>query len=264
MDDIRSQLADCPPHRLTHATGEISTFFDKPLCQTRLQSAEIPVPSTLPVPTNFEEFMHSLREKGWRRAFLKPAHGSSAVGVVAFQTNGSQVRAETTTELVPENGEIRLYSSRRLRTYETWQEVAELVNELCRERLQVEKWFPKASLHGRTCDARVVVIGGRVWGGIARLSRGPLTNLHLLNDRTPLADLSAAMRPCDWESACQSCEAAMAQFPATLTAGLDVVFSPGFRRHAILEINAWGDLLPGVLNNGQDSYEAQIAAAMAS
>lgn len=260
ISNLSAQLEACAPHRATHSGADVLTFFDKPRCHARLQAAGIAVPQALPSPLNFEEFMNLLREAGWRRVFLKLAHGSSAAGVVAFQTNGSQVRAHTTTEMVQENGEIRLYNSRKLRIYETWGEVAQLINALCRENLHIERWFPKASLGGKTCDARVVVIAGRVWGGITRLSSGPLTNLHLLNDRAPLSRLRAAMRPDDWDSASVACEAAMKLFPATLTGGVDLVFSPDFRRHAILEINAWGDLLPGVEENGQDTYGAQIAA----
>jgi hypothetical protein len=260
MHELEAQLQECAPHHLTHCPSDIVTFFDKPRCQAQLQESGVAVPAALPSPANFEAFMASLRSKGWQRAFLKLAHGSSAAGVVAFQTNGTQVKAVTTTEVVRCGGEVKLYNSRRLRSYETWNEVAELVNTLCRERLHIEKWFPKASLHGQTCDARIVVIGRRVWGGIARLSRSPLTNLHLLNDRAPLNELRAAMRPSDWDAACQSCEKAMAQFPTSLTGGLDVVFSPDFRRHAVLEINAWGDLLPGVAVQGQDTYGAQIEA----
>ena len=260
MHEIGAQLDRCAPHRATHFIPDILVHFDKPLCHARLQEAKVAVPAALSAPANFEDFLAQLREVGWRRVFLKLAHGSSASGVVAFQTNGLQVRAQTTTEMVRENGEIRLYNSRKTRIYESWGEVAQLIDALCRENLHVERWFPKAALNGKTCDARVVVIAGRVWGGIARLSDGPLTNLHLRGDRAPLASLRDAMRPSDWEAASASCEAAMQLFPATLVGGVDLVFSPDFRRHAILEINAWGDLLPGVEEHGNDTYGAQIEA----
>ena len=258
MNDIEVQLQNCAPHHASHSPADILTFFDKPKCHARLQENGISVPRALPGVANFQEFMAQLRETGWRRVFLKLAHGSSAAGVVAFQTNGPKVRAQTTTEMVREGGETRLYNSRRLRIYETWSEVAALVDELCRENLHIERWFPKASLAGQTCDARVVIVAGEVWGGVTRLSSGPLTNLHLLNNRAPLSHLRAAMKPADWKAACETCEAAMKGFPQTLMGGVDVVFSPDFRRHAVLEINAWGDLLPGVLENGVDTYGAQI------
>jgi hypothetical protein len=36
------------------------------------------------------------------------------------------------------------------------------------------------------------------------------------------------------------------------------MFSPDFHRHAIAEVNAFGDLLPGLLNDGRDTYAQQI------
>ena len=38
------------------------------------------------------------------------------------------------------------------------------------------------------------------------------------------------------------------------------VLQPGLRRHAVLEANAFGDLLPGALCEGRDAYEDELAA----
>ncbi len=35
-------------------------------------------------------------------------------------------------------------------------------------------------------------------------------------------------------------------------------FTPGFRRHYLLEVNAFGDLLPGIVHRGCDTYQAEI------
>jgi hypothetical protein len=45
----------------------------------------------------------------------------------------------------------------------------------------------------------------------------------------------------------------------SLSAGLDLLLTPGFRRHAVLEINAFGDLLPGIFHDGLDTYGAEVA-----
>ena len=37
---------------------------------------------------------------------------------------------------------------------------AELVNAVCKQRVHVERWLPKASFGGRVFDLRVVVIAG--------------------------------------------------------------------------------------------------------
>jgi hypothetical protein len=49
-------------------------------------------------------------------------------------------------------------------------------------------------------------------------------------------------------------------FPRCHHIGLDLLFTPGFRSHVLLEANAFGDLLPGVLWNGLDTYEAELAS----
>ena len=68
------------------------------------------------------------------------------------------------------------------------------------------------------------------------------------------------MAPDGWEAARRTCEQAAAVFPGSLHVGVDLLVAPGYRRHAVLEGNAFGDLLPGVLSEGMDTYEAEIRA----
>ena len=53
-------------------------------------------------------------------------------------------------------------------------------------------------------------------------------------------------------------------FPNSLYCGVDLMILPDWEQHAVLEINAFGDLLPGVLWNGVDTYESEIKAIMSS
>jgi hypothetical protein len=255
---IERQLAECPAHRLMSRPGEIAVMFDKPRCHARLERAGISVPRALGPVEGYEELAARMRASGCQRVFVKLAHGSSASGVVAYQTNGRQHQAVTTVEMAPERGAFRLYNSRRLRVYREPGEIAALIDELCRHRVHVEEWLPKAGFAGRVCDLRVVVIGGRARHVVVRLSRGPMTNLHLLNDRGHPEALRARAGEAAWKAALRTCERAMECFPGSLYAGLDLLLTPGFRRHAVLEVNAFGDLLPGVLHEGQDTYEAEI------
>ena len=48
-------------------------------------------------------------------------------------------------------------------------------------------------------------------------------------------------------AALDTCERAAACFPGSLQVGVDLMFSPDWRRHAVAEVNAFGDLLPGLL-----------------
>ena len=263
MQMLESQLRDCAPHFSLHAPRDIVTMFDKPACHDLLHKNAIPVAPGLGVPEHFDDFWQRLQSSGIRRVFLKLAHGSSASGVVAFSTNGSALRALTTTEMVRENGVIKLYNSRRVRLYTEPRDIETLINALCHERVWLEKWLPKASLNGQNCDVRWIGIAGQARHGIVRLSRHALTNLHLLNQRAPLESLRAQWREDDWQSARVSSEKAFALFPDSLSIGADLVFSPQGRRHAILELNAWGDLLPDVMDAGESVYTAQIRAMLA-
>ncbi|MCI0397602.1 MAG: STM4014 family protein [Chloroflexi bacterium] len=264
LELIEQQLAGCPSHRLMNQPAEIALMFDKRRCQAHLLAHGVPVPRTLGPVHSFDELVTRMQQANCYRVFVKLAHGSSASGVVAYQTNGRQHQATTTVEMVRQDGELRLYNSLRLHTYRRVVEIAELINALCRHCVHVEQWIPKAGLGGRRFDLRVLTIAGQVRHTVVRLSRGPMTNLHLANKRGPLAELLTRMAPAAWEDVRSTCEAAARCFPASLYAGLDVLVAPGYRRHAILEANAFGDLLLGVLCDGVDTYTAEIQAVLAA
>jgi hypothetical protein len=202
-----------------------------------------------------------MREAGLRGVFVKLAHGSSASGVVAYRTGGGTQEALTTVEMVRQGGEMRLYNSRLIRRYQRPAEVAALIDALVREGVQVEEWLPKAGLDDHVFDLRVVVIAGAARHTVVRMSRSPMTNLHLLNRRGDTSAVAARMGPEAWQAARRTCERAAAVFPDSLHLGVDLLIAPDYRRHAVLEANAFGDLLPGALSEGQDTYEAEIRAA---
>jgi hypothetical protein len=260
---IAEQLARCPPHGLTSPPADVEVLFDKNRCQDLFARLGVPVPRGLGPVRSFEELHERMRAAGCRRAFVKLAHGSSASGVVAYRTDGTRQLALTTVEMVRQGGELRLYNSRRIRRYDAPAETAALIDALAREGVRAEEWVPKAGLAGHVFDLRVVVIAGRARHVVVRMSRGPMTNLHLLNRRGDVAAVLDRMGPEAWRAARRACERAAAVFPGSLHLGVDLLVAPGFRRHAVLEGNAFGDLLPGVLSNGVDTYDAEIRALAA-
>ena len=58
----------------------------------------------------------------------------------------------------------------------------------------------------------------------------------------------------------RTCERVAACFPQTLHVAVDLMFGSGWRGHAVAEVNAFGDLLPGVLAAGRDTYAEQLHA----
>jgi len=261
---IELQLAECPPPRplsqWMNSPAEIALMFDKSACHQALGSRGAPVAPSLGAVGSFDELGERMKERNWRRVFVKLAYGSSASGVVAYQTDGRRHQATTTVETARQNAELRLYNSRRIRVYRGWREIAELINALCRHRVHVEQWLPKAGFDNRTFDLRVVVIAGRACHTVARLSRSPMTNLHLLNERGDEDAVRERVGRSAWDAAMRNCELAMECFPESLYAGIDLLFTPDHRRHVVIEVNAFGDLLPGVFWRGQETYTAELLA----
>ncbi|MDQ0792668.1 STM4014 family protein [Streptomyces sp. B1I3] len=255
---------------------DIAVLFDKRLCHGVMDAAGVPVPdsatsgpATAPV-RDWTGVRRLMAEHRMPRAFVKLAHGSSASGVLAVETAGpGRVRATTSVER-DEAG--RLFNSLRVRTYRTEREVAAVVDALAPDGLHVERWLPKASVRGgRVADLRVVVIAGRATHAVVRTSRSPMTNLHLGGARGDLHEVRAAVEGAggSWHEALAVCERAAACFPDTLCVGVDLLPATGWRRFAVGEVNAFGDLLPRLTGlpgsgaEGMDTYRAQVAAVPA-
>jgi glutathione synthase/RimK-type ligase-like ATP-grasp enzyme len=249
-----AEQADAAGARLLNDPAEILTMFDKRACHARLLAAGVPVPPALPSPAGYTELRQSMAAAGWTRVFVKPVHGSSASGVIALRAARDRIRATTSVELV----RPRLYNSLRVRDYTGVSDVAYLVDTLAGDGLHVERWFAKAGLAAEVVDLRVVVIAGRPSHVVVRSGAGPMTNLHLGNRRGDLTALRAAAGA-EYAAAMDTCVRVAACFPGSLHVGVDLMFSPDWRRHAVAEVNAFGDLLPGLLVDGRDTYEAQIA-----
>jgi hypothetical protein len=257
---VAGQLSQAAPHWLFSAPMGIEVLFDKPHCQKSLAQAGVPVPPFWPVPKCYADVREQLRLIGCRRAFVKLAHGSSASGVVALYVDRRGARAATSAELVREQGETRLYNSLNIRAYTHERDVAELIDELCLHRVQFEEWLPKAALGQVAFDLRVLVIAGRARHAVVRTSRTPMTNLHLGNERGNLAMLTSRMGPERRQAALDVCERAAAAFAGCWQVGIDLLLQPGFRRPTVIEANAFGDLLPGVYDRGEDTYMAELTA----
>lgn len=259
---LDEELAGTSRVDVLNRPDDLAVMFDKPRCARRLAAAGVPVPPALGPFAGWEELRAALAVAGWSRAFVKPAHGSSASGVVALAIAGGRVRATTSVELVRRGRGVRLYNSLRVRTYDDGRDVAAVVDALCADGVHVERWFPKAGLDGRVIDLRVVVIAGRPTHVVVRASRSPLTNLHLANQRGDVTRLRAAMGEQTWVAAMATCVRAAACFPRTLQVAVDLLLAPSWRRHAVAEVNAFGDLLPGVLAGGRDTYAEQVDAVL--
>ncbi|MFF6773133.1 STM4014 family protein [Streptomyces sp. NPDC012637] len=271
LPGLAARVADAGA-ALVDQPAETAVLFDKRLTHARLRAAGVPVPGSptsgagAPPVRGWADVRALMAGAGLRRVFVKLAHGSSASGVLAVETaGGGRVQATTSVERDPDG---RLFNSLHVRRYRTEAEVGALVDALAPDGLHVERWVPKAALDGRAADLRVVVIDGRATHAVVRTSRSPMTNLHLGGARGDLEAVRAATGAAGGSlaDALAVCERAAAAFPGTRCVGVDLLPSGGWRRFSVGEVNAFGDLLPGLTGlpgsgaEGRDTYAAQVAA----
>ncbi|MFG3550727.1 STM4014 family protein [Streptomyces sp. NPDC047725] len=253
---------------------DLAVLFDKRRCHTVLDAAGVPVPfspTSGPAPAvvrGWDDVRHLMREHRMPRLFVKIAHGSSASGVLAVETAGAgRVRATTSVERAPDG---RLFNSLTARRYDRESDIAAVVDTLAPDGLHLERWLPKASQRGRVADLRVVVVDGRATHAVVRTSTLPMTNLHLGGARGDLAEARRAVEAAGgrWADVLAVCERAATCFPGTLCVGVDLLPLTGWRRFAVAEVNAFGDLLPRLTGlpgsgaEGRDTYAAQVAAVL--
>ncbi|OQP49947.1 STM4014 family protein [Niastella populi] len=246
-------------HVMNHP-ADIRLQFDKPACQSRLQEHQVPVPHRLSGFSHYDELIASMNSHGLHKVFIKPAHASSASGVIAFRRAGHRVQAVTPVEMGSTPNGRQLYNSLKLRTYTSETEIAQLVNHLVPEQVFAEEWLPKATLHGRFFDLRVLVIDGKARHTVIRTSDNVITNLHLGNKRGDMHEFIAVIGAGKLYEIKQLAEQAAACFPKSLYMGIDLLLTAGLRKTVVLEINAFGDLLPNLADEGETCYEAQINA----
>jgi len=189
--------------------------------------------------------------------FVKLRYGYSAMGALALEWRDQRVRAITTVEVAWMRGRPRLFVTKRPRVLDRELEIAWLIDLLGKEEIVVENWLPKARMDGRPYDLRVVVIGGKTRHVVGRSNTSPFTNLNLDARRLAGEDVERALGPA-WTELESLSEQAAARIPGAGSLGIDVLVLPCQRRFALLEANAFGDYLPGLLHEGESTYEAEL------
>jgi glutathione synthase/RimK-type ligase-like ATP-grasp enzyme len=239
----------------------IAVSFDKARVHSVLAKKQVPVPCYLGSPQSYDELRALLESTNSRRVFVKPRHGSSASGVVALTVHKRRQLAITSAEIVTENGAVSLYNSLRMRRYTEEQQLRPLFDALCREGVVVEKWIPKLGLGLGSCDLRILVIDGVAQHCVVRQSRNsPITNLHLGNQRGDLEAFRRALGAGVWQQSMATAENASKAICGLHYAGVDLMVEARGEKCFILELNAFGDLIPNLKYKGLDTYGAEIAA----
>ncbi|OBV37852.1 STM4014 family protein [Janthinobacterium psychrotolerans] len=250
MRRLSIRLAALPQARVVNAPSEITLMTDKLACQGHLAGHGAAIPALLGRIDSYDHLQSLLQQHDLDRVYLKPRYGSSASGVVAYRRNRSgRQQATTSASIVHTNGETRLFNVKRMVRHESAAEIATLVDALAAQELYAEAWLAKPRCGDSHYDLRVVAIAGQPAHRVARLGRQMMTNLHLDNRR---GDAATLLNEADMAALDATVLQAARAFPASGVAGYDLVVRRG-QAH-VLEANAFGDLLPGLLWRGLDTY----------
>lgn len=259
-------------HRITFLNRPegIRALLDKRSCKRRLAGAGIPVTEELDVFVRDEDMPNGGRRFGSRRTgtvpgqepavrnpaellldamerhrlfqvFIKPVYGSGAAGTSAFrwQPRSGRMILYTCAMVDPVTG--RLVNTKRLRRFTDRRQVLDLVGRLLELDCVAERWYAKAEYDGFSYDLRAVVQDGRMDFLLARLSSGPITNLHLNNH--PLKGEELGLPAHVLAETEQLCLRTAACYPELRSMGIDILLEKGSLRPRIIELNGQGDLI---------------------
>jgi hypothetical protein len=234
----------------------IITAFDKLACLELWSQAGLPVPRRFPGIATYSQLRREISRRH-ARIMIKLRYGYSAIGAVALEWRGPLVRAITTME-ISSRDQSRLFVSRRPRVLTSELEIAWLIDRLAQEEILVEEWLTKARWHGSPYDVRVILIGGEVHHVVGRSSASPFTNLNLDARRIPREAVERHLGA-SWDPFESLCRQAARGIPEARVLGLDVLVRPCRGRFALLEANAFGDYLPGIMHRGRSIYETVLS-----
>ncbi|MDQ0116146.1 glutathione synthase/RimK-type ligase-like ATP-grasp enzyme [Paenibacillus harenae] len=245
-----------------NAPMDIAAMFDKRQTHKVLTSAGVPVPKLLSPPDaipDYETLRSIMKQRRMNRIFAKLAFGSGACGVIAYQTNPTTGAEVAVTTIGVDNFIAKppiYYNVKKLVRYTDSRMIRQIVNWLLRHGAHIEQWIPKASYDGQSFDIRQLVVAGQSCHSAARVSRTPITNLHLRSERKSLNEVGLTASE---ENEIRSCaERALEAFPESTIAGIDIALSAGSRRPFVLDVNPYGDLLYHIRHEGYDPYEWEM------
>ena len=238
---------------------QTATMFDKAGCARLLAGHQVPAPAQLGLVERFEQLMATMHSCACTRVFLKLRHGSAAAGMMALALGPRHEIVAYTTAVQNDRGGIS--ATRRIQKLSNHSSIEAIVDRLAPLGLTAEQWLPKSGIEGRTYDLRVIVIGGEPVFHVMRQSTHPMTNLHLGGKRGSADTIRRRIGEDHWASLNRTCRKVAGIFAGNFMIGIDVAILAGERKHAVLEVNAFGDHVKNVYYRGTTPQQCQVLRA---
>jgi len=186
------------------------------------------LPEKLKSYKSYEQFKNDTGDRSLK-CFMKLRHGSGSEGVIAYSNNKRLNEECIYTSLAYSKDEDIFFS-----TY-------------------------KVNYIDKVYDTRAIVIDNKVEYLLSRLSRTPITNLHLKNERKESKEFMDTKTIDIIENASKG---VMNLFENSFMAGIDVVMSKKNKPY-IIDVNPFGDLLHHLIGTDKNIYYKEIKSAIA-
>lgn len=245
-------LESLPFKAFLNKPQDIIKLLDKRQCKYVLMKNDLAVTHMYDIRVNnANELLSYMADNRISQVFIKPVIGSGAAGVTALRYAAKRNKLVIYTCALYRDG--KLYNTKKLRRIED-REALVLIDELLCLDCIVEKWHTKAKHEGYNYDLRVIIQDGEIDFVQPRLSKGPITNLHLNNHTVSFESLKLDEDVIQdvWEI----CKKAATCFDGLSSIGIDVLID-GRKKPYIVEMNAQGDLMHKDIENDNKIYKHQ-------
>lgn len=242
MNDINESLIMMDKKR-TYDMLEKSSYMNK----------EFYLPKRLKSYKNYNEFREEVENK-YIKCFIKLRCGSGSEGVIAYSNNPRFNEEKIHTSLNYSKEENIFYSGYKVNSTTEKDIIKKLINWVFENGAHVETWIPKDRYNGLAFDTRSIVIDKKSEYLLGRLSKTPITNLHLKNERKESIEYLNEEKLNTIKTAS---EAVMNVFNNSFLAGIDVVNSRNGKPY-IIDVNPFGDLLHHLIGTNKNIYYKEI------
>jgi hypothetical protein len=225
----------------------------------KINKYEFYLPPKVDASASYKEFKEIHGDKNLK-CFIKLRYGSGGTGVLAYKSNPrlGQEKLWTSLNFEKIKGEKIFYSNNKVNYFDDKDMVRECIDWVLQSGAHIEQWIPKATYKGLSFDTRAFVIHKKAEYLISRLSKNPITNLHLGNKRMDSGDM---MSKENIAMISRASEDVMKLFNRSLYAGIDVVCSTGYKPY-IIDVNPFGDLFHNLIGTDENLHYIEIKTAI--
>ncbi|RXM56858.1 hypothetical protein DP144_08155 [Clostridium tetani] len=240
---------------MTTNIKETLIMMDKKLTYDFLEEniKDFYLPKRLKNYKDYDEFREDTANK-YLKCFIKLRYGSGSEGVIAYSNNPRLNEEIIYTSLNYSKEEKIFFSTYKVNCIKDKDIIKKMIDWVLENDAHIEMWIPKSKYKGQAYDTRVIVVNNKVEYLLSRLSKTPITNLHLRNNRL---ESERFIEPKNIEIIKKASESVMKAFNNSFISGIDVVMSTGNKPY-IIDVNPFGDLLHHLIGTEKNIYYKEI------